>query len=254
VYRPRVLVLGGLDPCGGAGITADARVLELHGCHPLTVATCLTVQNRFGFTAAQAVPAALFAGALGAAMADGPLHAVKLGLFADAATLLDAASALATLQLPTVIDPVLSATAGGYVAGEPLRQAYREAGGALRAVLTPNLPELEQLAAAGGAAELLAAGCSVVVAKGGHTGGAEVIDRVFTPQGMTPIRHGRAPSGPVHGTGCAFAAALAAGLAHGKAVLTAVAVAAHWVGGCLDAMGPSSESYPRPFVPRPPRE
>jgi hydroxymethylpyrimidine/phosphomethylpyrimidine kinase len=32
---PAVLVIAGLDPSGGAGLIADVRVCEQHGCRPL---------------------------------------------------------------------------------------------------------------------------------------------------------------------------------------------------------------------------
>ena len=36
---PNVLVIAGLDPSGVAGLVADVRVCERHGCRPLAVAT-----------------------------------------------------------------------------------------------------------------------------------------------------------------------------------------------------------------------
>lgn len=250
--RPRVLVLGGLDPTGGAGITADARVLELHDCHALTVATCLTVQNRHGFVRAEAVAVDLFLATLRAALQDGPVHAVKLGLAPDAATLGRAAEVLATLRVPTVLDPVLSATAGGWSSPGDLARAQASTAAALAAVVTPNLPELEQLAPDGGAAALLARGCAAVVVKGGHGAGAEVEDLIHTPGRVDVVRHVRASCGAVHGTGCALASATVAGLAHGRDVVAAASAAARWVGDCLRAMPPPVDDLPRPFVPRRP--
>jgi len=253
VQRPRVLVLGGLDPCGGAGITADARVLELFCCHALTVATCLTVQNRHGFARAEPVAADLFTAALRAAVADGPLQAVKIGLVADAGTFARMREVLAALGLPVVVDPVLTATAGGFAGGPALAGAYAAAAAALAAVMTPNLPELAQLAGAGGAAELLAAGCAGVVVTGGHASGDEVVDEIHTKGAVTAVRHRRAACGPVHGTGCAFASATVAGLAHGAGLLPAATRASGWVGRCLVAMaGAPVPPAPRPFVPLPP--
>lgn len=42
---PRVLFAGGLDSSWGAGLSQDARVAERMGCHPVAVATALTVQT-----------------------------------------------------------------------------------------------------------------------------------------------------------------------------------------------------------------
>lgn len=247
--RLRILVVGGLDPCGGAGVTADARVLELFECHALTVASCLTVQSRAGFVRAEAVATPTLVDALGVAIDDGPLHAVKIGLIAEAAQLADICRCLTPLGVPVLVDPVLSATAGGFDAPPDLAAAYRAAASELGAVLTPNQPELDLLAPSGGVAELLAAGCTAVVVKGGHGGDDEIVDAVHTSQGVTLVRHPRARCGPVHGTGCAFGAATAAGLARGADVLVAATAASRWVGKCLLAMGAGQAARPRPFEP-----
>src|SRR5690606_7368102 len=175
---------------------------------------------------------------------------VKLGLFADAASLTHAAELLADLQLPIVVDPVLSMTAGGYRAATEMEHAYRDVVARLHPILTPNLPELTRLSP-GGADELLAAGCTAVIVKDGHGDGADVVDRVCQPHRATALRHPRAVCGPVHGTGCAFGSALAAGLAHGRNLMAAATAATWWVGESLAAMGAPVDAYPRPFVPLP---
>lgn len=248
--RPRVLVLGGVDPSGGAGITADARVLELHGCHALTVATCDTVQNRFGFVAVRAAEPRWLQATLRAALADGPLHAVKLGLFADAETLAVSRDGLASLRVPVVVDPVLSATAGGYVAADALVAAYRKLIACVHPILTPNHAELRALAP-GGVAELLALGCSAVLDKDGHGTGPVVEDRLHTHEEVVVLRHLRADCGAVHGTGCALAAAVAGRLAHGHPIAGAAAAASTWLGACLAAMASPAAAESRPFVPLP---
>jgi hydroxymethylpyrimidine/phosphomethylpyrimidine kinase len=40
-----VLVLSGLDPCGGAGISADIETINQFGLTPLPIVTTMTVQN-----------------------------------------------------------------------------------------------------------------------------------------------------------------------------------------------------------------
>src|SRR5205085_781637 len=40
-----VLVFSGLDPSGGAGMTADVLAIAAQGVHPLSVVTALTVQD-----------------------------------------------------------------------------------------------------------------------------------------------------------------------------------------------------------------
>ncbi|HNT28770.1 MAG TPA: bifunctional hydroxymethylpyrimidine kinase/phosphomethylpyrimidine kinase, partial [bacterium] len=45
-----LLVLSGLDPTGGAGLTADVAMARSLGLHPLPVPTVLTVQNSLRFS------------------------------------------------------------------------------------------------------------------------------------------------------------------------------------------------------------
>ena len=42
---PVVLTIGGYDPSGGAGITADIETITSLRCHPISLITCLTSQN-----------------------------------------------------------------------------------------------------------------------------------------------------------------------------------------------------------------
>lgn len=247
----RVLLLGGIDPCGGAGITADVRVLAHHQVDGLPVALACTVQNRHGFRRLAAVPADLWQQALAAALADGEVHAIKIGLCGEVAQLVDLAAALAPLigQVPVVVDPVLSATAGGFAPGSDLVAAYRRDLLPLATVVTPNLPELGALAPAAGSDELLRLGSGAVLLKGGHGGGETVVDRLHHVGGQCDFRHARLPVGPVHGTGCALASALAAQLARGAELDAAAAAAVQFVHACLQTMGPADASgLPRPLV------
>ncbi|MCC6671299.1 MAG: hydroxymethylpyrimidine/phosphomethylpyrimidine kinase [Planctomycetes bacterium] len=247
---PRVLVIGGLDPSNGAGITADARAVQAHGGHALTVATGLTVQNRHGYRGGTAVAPDLLRAQLRAALAEGPVLAVKTGLFLspDQPGLV-AAELLAGLghAPPWVVDPVLSATAGGLAGGAELIAALRAECVPRAHVVTPNLPELEALAPAG-AHELLAAGARAVLVKGGHGAGDEVVDVLHGAGGPHRFAHPRLGVGPVHGTGCALASAIAAGLAHGREVRAACAVAIGWLQRCLRATVPAGDGLPVPLV------
>jgi len=245
----RVLLLGGLDPCGGAGITADATVVAIHGAQPLPIAVVLTAQNRHGFQALDPVPGAAWQRALRAALADGEVHAVKVGLLGRTETVAAVAEALTALRgrAPIVVDPVLSATAGGFEAPAALAEAYRSQLLPLASVLTPNRPEA--LFLYGPRPEVaLALGCGFVLEKGGHGEGAFVEDRLHGLAGETRFRRPRLPVGSVHGTGCALASALATRLAQGCDVASACAMAGEWLFGLLQALGPApAGGLPRPL-------
>ena len=239
----RLLLLGGLDPCGGAGITADAIVANLHGVASLPIALCLTVQNRHGFQRCHEVPAPVWREAFAAALADGPVHAVKVGLIGDVEGVQQVAMALRDLPpgIPIVIDPVLSATAGGFDAAPALAAAYREHLLPLASVFTPNQPEAERILGRDLDAAL-ATGCAAILRKGGHGEGDQVTDLLVTQGRQRRFVRPRLAVGPVHGTGCALATALAAGLAQGLDLEAASGRAGDWLHRMLTMLGPADGS------------
>jgi hydroxymethylpyrimidine/phosphomethylpyrimidine kinase len=247
--RPRILTIAGIDPCGGAGLGADARTIHVCGGVAMTVPTATTVQNRLGFVRARPIPAVELSAMLEAVAGDGLPAAAKLGLCADAATVAAVASWLRGLGAaapPLVVDPVLSATAGGGpAAAAEVAAALVEQLAGLAAVFTPNLPELELL---GGLDRLRAAGCAAVLVTDGHGDGAEVVDRLVTAAGCAEIRHPRLPSGPVHGTGCALSAALATALGRGDPLERACADAVGQVARWLAGTAPSTDGRPVPLA------
>lgn len=247
----RVLVVGGLDPSGGAGITADARVLQVHGALALPIVVALTVQNRHGFRSSVEVEPSLWQAALAAAIADGPVHAIKLGLLASAAQATALAQLLAPLaeRVPMVVDPVLSATAGGYQADGSLAAVYRDQLVPMAAVFTPNLPERAAVLGAESPSSVCHRGCGAVLTKGGHGHGGQLVDVLTTGAAEHSFAHPRQPVGPVHGTGCALASSLAAHVAHGRGVVEAADASIAWLQRCLAAMGPAPENgLPRPLA------
>ncbi|MGE3172675.1 MAG: hydroxymethylpyrimidine/phosphomethylpyrimidine kinase [Planctomycetota bacterium] len=238
----RVLCIGGIDPSGGAGLTVDARVLARHGAAALPVVSALTVQDRHGLQRVEPVAAELFDASLAAALADGPVQAIKVGLLAGATQVRQVAERLASVRaaqpgLPIVVDPVLSATAGGYRADGALVAAVRADLVPLATVTTPNLPESELLFAGdAGLRAAVTAQNTAVLQKGGHGAGARLTDRLVTATGELRWTHPRLAVGPVRGTGCALASALAAQLAARIELAPACERAITWLQGALGAL------------------
>lgn len=252
-----MLLLGGVDPSGGAGITADATVVALHGARPLPVPVCLTVQGGRGFRGAEPVPERTWRAALAAVLADGPVQAVKLGLLGDAATARAVAEALSPLAgtAPIVVDPVLSATAGGFAPAQELAQCYRERLLPLASLFTPNLPELG-IVCAGRPEHALAAGAAAVLVKGGHADGRWAEDCLHAAGQQFTFRRQRLDVGAVRGTGCALASAIATRLAAGEGAPLACQRAGDWLAALLQRLGPpAADGLPRtlPWAAVPPR-
>lgn len=237
----RLLLLGGLDPSGGAGLTVDAVVAARHGCEVLPVTTAWTVQNRHRFVARHALPPELLAAAFAAATADGPVDAVKVGMLGDEATIAFVAGALRPLvgRTPIVVDPVLVSTATGPAASAAMAAAYREHLLPIASLVLPNHPET--VALCGGRADgLLGLGCRAVLQKDGH-GDGEHVDDVLWRAAAEPLRmrRPRLAVGRVRGTGCALATAITARLAAGDPLEAACRGAGDWLHERLRELGPA---------------
>ena len=228
--NPSVLFIGGMDSSGGAGLLRDCASAAALGVTARVAVTAVTAQTDRSVSAIHPVPPAEVVAQIRAA---GPVRAVKIGMLGTAR--LVAAVAESLPDVPVVLDPVLAASSG--------RALLEEAAiGTLLAqlvprvfVMTPNLPELEILGGAAGVppgraeadrvAALLAAGCGSVLVKGGHADPAGGIceDRLHLPgAGVVPFRGPRHP-GSLRGTGCQLASGIAAGLAAGHDLRSAIA-------------------------------
>ena len=208
---PRILIIAGSDSGGGAGIQADIKTVTMLGGFAMTAITVITAQNTLGVTQVLPIPTEMVLAQMDAVIGDLGVDAVKIGMIGSAETAQAVAASLAALDVPIVFDPVMVATSGSVLA-EPRTIAAFERLMSIASVVTPNLPELEAL---GGEAAVLAHGCHLVV-KGGHAGGAEVVDRLLSPTGPVHSLSGkRIETKDTHGTGCTLASALATGLGAG---------------------------------------
>jgi hydroxymethylpyrimidine/phosphomethylpyrimidine kinase len=245
--KPRVLLVGGVDPSGGAGLSVDAAVTVACGAAPLPVPIALTVQSRRGFRELMPVPESSWRGAIEAQFADAPVHAVKVGLVGDVGNVLALAATLRRLAagVPIIVDPVLGATAGGLRGSDELLAAYRSQLVPLATLLTPNAPELAALFN-GDVDVALASGAGAVLHKGGHREGAQSVDELHDAVGMRAFARERLAIGPVRGTGCALASAIAALLARGFGLDEAVRHAGDRLAAVLASLGPpASDGLPR---------
>ncbi|MGE0143591.1 MAG: hydroxymethylpyrimidine/phosphomethylpyrimidine kinase [Planctomycetota bacterium] len=215
--HPRVLLLSGIDPTGGAGLALDVRVASVLGATAAAIPTCFTDQDRDGFRLARATDDSWLLRMLDAS---GAVSAIKLGMCASPSTIDVIADWFAARPAPRpwfVVDPVLSATAGGGPsAADAVAQRIVGRLLPLGVVITPNHAELARLASDGDPRTLCALGARAVLHKDGHGDGSIAVDRLIEREGAIGFPHSRLRRGPVHGTGCALATALTVGLAGGR--------------------------------------
>jgi hydroxymethylpyrimidine/phosphomethylpyrimidine kinase len=233
-----LLLVSGLDPSGGAGFLADARVAELHRLRPVGVVSALTVQTSTGVSAVEPVSAELVGAQLTALLSDIEVAAGKIGMLGDESVAEAVAEALRLTAAPVVWDPVLAASAGGapLYRGDPRRALALLADHV--ALVTPNLAEATALAgfevrdlgAMRRAATAIAERAGACLVKGGHLAGGRAVDVLAAGGAVTEIEGARVPGGEdVHGTGCALATAIACRLAGGAELAEAARAAAGFV-------------------------
>ncbi|HUF54761.1 MAG TPA: bifunctional hydroxymethylpyrimidine kinase/phosphomethylpyrimidine kinase [Dehalococcoidia bacterium] len=245
---PLALSIAGSDPSGGAGIQTDLKTMSALGCYGMAVITALTAQNTREVTGVHEAPAEFVGRQIEAIYDDITPDAVKTGMLANAAIIevvADKARKYGFRNL--VVDTVMVAKSGDRLLREDAVAAMREKLVPLAHVLTPNLPEAEDLlgrklesdeAIREGAQELQAMGAANVVMKGGHREGDTVVDVLFDGESFHEFSGPRVRTTSTHGTGCTFASAIASYLARGETVVDAVMKARGYLQGALEQAYP----------------
>ena len=233
------LTVAGSDSGGGAGVQADLRTFAAHKVYGLSAVTAVTAQNSRGVAAVHAVPAHVVASQIEAVAADFGARAVKTGMLVNAAIVEAVAAAVAGFELPNlVVDPVIHASDGTRLLDADGVAALRTQLLPRARVVTPNRPEAELLAgraiasardAAEAARRIHALGAGAVIVTGGHLPGGAVTDVLFDGGEVVEIPGTRIATAHAHGTGCTFAAAVAAALALGRTLPEAARSAKRYV-------------------------
>ena len=241
---PVALTIAGSDSSGGAGIQADLKTFAALGVYGASAITALTAQNTGGVTGIHAVPADFVTAQIDAVFSDLDVAAVKIGMVAQAASIDAIASALARWKpRHVVLDPVMVATSGDRLLAAEAVAALRTKLMPLASVITPNLPEAaalldERVAQSETEIEsqgrrLLSLGCRAVLIKGGHGDGAESTDYLVGADTIVALAAPRVATRNTHGTGCSLSSAVAAGLAKGEDLETAVRSAKNWISAAI---------------------
>jgi hydroxymethylpyrimidine/phosphomethylpyrimidine kinase len=242
---PTLLVIAGLDPTGGAGILADARVAADHNVRVVGVATALTVQDTQGVHFSSLVGASVVEDQLKRLMEDVPVEAVKIGMLGDDRIARAVLRVLEPYALPIVWDPVLRPSRGkmplfsGDFAGLAAELLLRVT------VVTPNLEEVEAMTGVQvtdlatmrqAAIALRDAGTPAVLVKGGHLSSRRAVDLLLDGKSEVLLDGERYPLGPLHGTGCVLSSAIGSNLANGEPLQFAAGLAKKYLDSKLKSV------------------
>ncbi|MGB8887459.1 MAG: bifunctional hydroxymethylpyrimidine kinase/phosphomethylpyrimidine kinase [Candidatus Korobacteraceae bacterium] len=270
---PVVLSIAGYDPSSGAGITADIKTAASQGCFAVTCITALTVQSSQGVFGVQPLEPDLISRTLAALADDLEIAAVRIGMLGSGEIAEVVAKFLGKNKLPNVVlDPVMRSSSGTELLDRAGVEILRTKLIPLCDVVTPNINEAAILAGA----EPLAAetswddalpqlrrwasrihdlGSRGVVITGGHLRPANdylSYESCCKSESLGEnasegssggfceevILGERLESRSTHGTGCAFAAALACQLALGRDLSQAVRAAKDYVRRAIVAAYP----------------
>jgi hydroxymethylpyrimidine/phosphomethylpyrimidine kinase len=253
---PIILTIAGFDPSSGAGVTADIKTIAAHGCYGVACVTAMTVQSTAGVKRVEAVDPDLISDTLEELAADLDIAAVHIGMLGSGRVVKAVADFLSgqtsrggsrsaspsgKARLPNIIlDPILKSSSGAELLDSGGTRLLIERLIPLADVVTPNVDEaaaltgiqvkdLDGMKAA--AAKLHEMGAPAVVITGGHLEKAIDLLSFTTKRGIEQeiFKAERQRSNSTHGTGCAFATAMACHLALDRGLAEAALLAKTYV-------------------------
>ena len=229
---PIVLAFAATDPSGGAGLQADVLTLASMGCHPLTVVTAVTIQDTMGIEEIMALDAEWVADQARCVLEDMPVTAIKIGVIGSIENITAIAEVVSDYpEVPLVLDPVLASGRGDELATDEMISALRELLIPQTTIITPNSIEARRLVQEDGeddldlaecASRLLALGCEYVLITGTHENTTQVVNTLYSQEGVVRTDSWERLPGSYHGSGCTLASAIAATIANGLNISDAV--------------------------------
>lgn len=219
------------DPSGGAGLQADILTLSSIGCHPLSVATGITVQDTVGVESVMALDADLINDQARTILEDVKVSAFKLGVLGSVENVAVVAEIMADYpDVPLLIDPILTSGRGDELSNDEMQSAMCELLFPQATLITPNSIEARRLAfydegdevkhtsLEESAQRLLGMGAEYVLVTGTHERSADVVNSLYGVDGLIKEYHWERLSDSYHGSGCTLTSAIAACLAHGLTI------------------------------------
>ena len=230
---PVVLSIAGSDSGGGAGIQADLKVMSALGCFGTTAITAVTVQNTLGVQGIHPVPVNIVTAQIKAVMDDLQPSAIKIGMVHSSELASSIAETLKSYpEIPVIFDPVMVATSGDRLIEADTVETFKQKLLPLAGLITPNLDEAALLAGMEicsikdmktAAIRIMRYGCKAILIKGGHLKGPNLFDFYMHHGGEEHLFGSSCiETQNTHGTGCSLSSAIAAHIALGHELVTAI--------------------------------
>ena len=173
-----VLTIAGSDCSGGAGIQADLKTFGAHNVFGMSIVLSVVAENTTRVVSSFDVPTRIIDEQFMAVFEDIPPVASKIGMLGSCEIIECVARNLEQYKPRNlVIDPVMFAKNGFALMPESIRALFKERILGFADVLTPNIPEAQELCGfkihtledmQEAARRLCAMGAKMVLLKGGH--------------------------------------------------------------------------------------
>lgn len=219
---PNVLTIAGSDSSGGAGIQADIKTFSALNVYGSSVLTNITSQNTKGVQSIFSLPAQVVQDQLKATLSDIKFDAIKIGMLYSESIINVVAEYLSRHpDVPIILDPILISSSGMPLLESSAKQALISNIFPLATLITPNLPESDDLLITSPKFDLhwpaekkactlsKMYNCDILV-KGGHGQGDILVDHLCTEGILHSFSHKRIRTNNTHGTGCTLSSAIAA--------------------------------------------
>ncbi len=260
---PVALTIAGSDSGGGAGIQADLRTFAFHCVHGTSAITCVTAQNTLGVIRVDAMPPEAVIAQIQAVVEDIGVQAVKTGMLLNKEIIAAVVEQVEALQIKNlVVDPVMVSRTGAQLIDDEAVKILSQRLIPLAAIVTPNRYEaqilsgleintLDDMRAAAHIIHHKLQAKVVLVKGGGLLGNERGVDIWFDGHNIEMLATKQVDTKNTHGTGCTLSAAIAANLAKGHDLASAVRQAKKYVTHALEyaldigeGQGPVGHFYP----------
>ena len=233
---PVVMTIAGSDSGGGAGIEADIKTFAALGVHGSCAITSVTAQNTTGVLSAYDLPPHVISAQINAVCSDMDVRWAKTGMLSSVEIVGLVAKEARSHRLSLVVDPVMAAEAGGDLLRKDAVKALKEELLPFSKVVTPNVHEACTLSgidikdvedAKKAAKKITEFGVEVVIVTGGHLDASDVVYEAVSDK--FTVVPGKFLEGGTHGSGCTYAACIAAFLSKGHSIIEAATFAKSFV-------------------------
>tara|TARA_Y100000590_G_scaffold465502_1_gene637998 strand:+ start:863 stop:1678 length:816 start_codon:yes stop_codon:yes gene_type:complete len=237
--KSKVLIIGGSDSSGGAGIQADIKTVTALGSYAMTAVTAVTAQNTKGVKKIIPIPPEIVQKQITMILEDIGTHAVKIGMLHNPRIIKCVYRILKKNNLKNIVlDPVMVAKGGAKLISNNAIKHLKKKLLPLCTLVTPNIPEAKELTGYSisskedmikAAKKIINMGPKNVLLKGGHLKNKIIFDVLATKKRIMVFKKKKIITKNTHGTGCTLSSAIATCLSQNKKIVRSCKISQRYV-------------------------